>query len=67
MNAEDISPFRLIKRYLDALSFSALASVKDSSVPTIVLPEVSSATLMQLEVNFVLSDCKDVGEIIWAL
>jgi len=28
---------------------SALASVKDSSVPTIVLPEVSSATLMQLE------------------
>jgi len=28
---------------------SALASVKDSSVPTIVLPEVSSTTLMQLE------------------
>jgi len=28
---------------------SALGSVKDSSVPTIVLPEVSSATLMQLE------------------
>jgi len=28
---------------------SALGSVKDSSLPTIVLPEVSSATLMQLE------------------
>ena len=34
---------------------SALASVKDSSVPTIVLPEVSSTTLMQLEASF-LSD-----------